>query len=135
MENKVSEFKHVRALTWALSTVSLVLGLALLANAQQPQSPTAPTQTQRDDRDITRRELRSFDGFLDTHHEIAKDLRKDPTLVDNADYLAKHPELQAYLNNHPGVRGELKEHPRYFMRRERRYERHEHGEGHCRKRG
>ncbi len=87
---------------------------------------------ERSGKDVTRGELRNFDGFLDKHPEVEEDLRKNPSLADNPEYLAKHPEFKEFLENHPGVRGELKEHPRYFEKRERRFERHE-GDEHRRR--
>jgi phage-related protein len=91
-----------------------------------PQDRTsAPPQTR--DHDTTRAELANFDRFLDSHPEIAEQLRKDPSLADNREYLQNHPELQEFLQNHPGVREEMKENPNAFMRREDRYDRTEDG--------
>src|SRR6516162_2662456 len=77
------------------------------------------------DRDITRRELASFDKFLDSHHEIAEQVRKNPSLVDNQQFLKDHPALQAYVQQHPAVSEELKENPNAFMSAENRYDLHE----------
>jgi phage-related protein len=91
------------------------------------QSTTAPnTQSAQDqDRDITRKELANFDEFLDSHREVAEQVRKDPSLLDNKQFLKDHPELQKYLWNHPGVREEVKENPTAFMHAENRYDRQE----------
>lgn len=72
------------------------------------------------DRDTKRGELTSFDGFLDNHPGINRELSKDPSLVSNRDYLDKHPELKDFLSDHPQVRQELNENPRAFMRSEHR---------------
>jgi hypothetical protein len=77
------------------------------------------------DRDVTRQELSNFDRFLDGHREIAEKLRKDPSLVDNRDFVKDHPELQTYLQDHPAVREEIKENPNSFMQAEVRYDRRE----------
>ena len=74
------------------------------------------------DRDNTRRELTNFDRFLDSHRETAEQLRKDPSLADNQQYLKDHPELQAYLQQHPAVQQELKNNPNTFMQEEARYD-------------
>jgi dsDNA-binding SOS-regulon protein len=79
----------------------------------------------RDDHDTTRGELVRFDQFLDSHREIAEDLRKDPSLVNDAQYEKNHPALQAFLADHPQVREEIKENPNAFMRQEDRYDRRE----------
>src|SRR2546421_205172 len=55
-------------------------------------------------RDIPAAEVQSLDNFLDNHSSIERELRKDPSLANNADYLAKHPELKTYLDQHPLIR-------------------------------
>src|SRR6266481_5168162 len=79
----------------------------------------------RRDGDTTRRELASMDRFMDGHPEIAEQLRKDPSLINNREFVENHPALQQYLQSHPEVREELKENRNAFMRQENRYERHE----------
>lgn len=76
----------------------------------------------RRDSDIRRDEVASFDRFLDNHPRIDQELSKDPSLVDNPDYLAKHPELQQYLRDHPQVQDALKDNPRAFMNAEHRWD-------------
>ena len=39
-----------------------------------------------------------------THREIAEQLRKDPSLVKNDEFVKNHPALQTYLQQHPEVR-------------------------------
>jgi phage-related protein len=77
------------------------------------------------DRDVTRGELRNMDVFMDAHPEIAEQLKKDPSLVDNKQFVAGHPALQQFLANHPGVREEYKENPNAFMHQEQRFDRRE----------
>jgi hypothetical protein len=72
-----------------------------------------------------RAELRNMDSFLDSHPEIAEQLRKDPSLVDNKQFVNSHPALQQFLAEHPGVNEEYKENPNAFMRQEDRYDRRE----------
>jgi hypothetical protein len=113
----------------------VVLGLSMFflfdtfAGAQTTplQSPPPSNDNERSDqdRDITRRELASFDKFLDSHREIAEQVRKNPSLVDNQQFLKDHPALQAYVQQHLEVREELRENPNAFMSAENRYERHE----------
>jgi hypothetical protein len=77
------------------------------------------------DRDTTRRELANFDQFLDKHREIAEQVRKNPSLMNNDEFVKNHPALQTYLKDHPEVREEVKENPRAFMQQEARYDRRE----------
>jgi hypothetical protein len=83
----------------------------------------------RRDNDTTRRELARFDQFADSHREIAEQLRKDPSLVNNREFVENHPALQAYLQDHPGIRQEMRENPNAFMRQEDRFDRHEDARG------
>jgi hypothetical protein len=103
------------------------------APAQNPQTmptqnaQTAPTQNNRpaQDNDINRQELANFDRFLDSHRETAEQLRKDPSLINNQEFVKNHPALQTYLQEHPAVRGAIKDNPNPFMRQEERYGRRE----------
>ena len=45
---------------------------------------------QRSDNDINRHELESFDGFLDSNPEVARELARNPSLIDDQNYVNKH---------------------------------------------
>ena len=90
-----------------------------------PEDATATRSNVTRDRDTTREEVANFDQFLDSHRETAEQLRKDPSLVNNEQFVKSHPDLQAYLQQHPEVREEVKENPNAFMHQEARYERTE----------
>jgi hypothetical protein len=111
----------------AIATASL-LALALLfygATTLSAQTTSQTTPPQYRDNDITRQEIADMDRFLDNHPEIAEQLRRDPSRIDNREFVANHPALQEYLQKHPLIRKEFKENPTAFMRREERYERQE----------
>ena len=91
------------------------------------QSQSVPP-LERDD-NATRRQLASFDGFLDSHPEVAEQLRKDPSLVNNQGFVEKHPELQQYLQQHPEIREEISQNPNRFMHEEERFDRREDDHG------
>jgi len=86
-----------------------VLSGLLLFGLTATASPIPQNQNQQGrkdaDKDITRGELARFDGFLDKHLEIAEALKKDPSQINNADFLGKHPELRDFLEDHPRVPG------------------------------
>lgn len=82
-------------------------------------------EDQRGDRDVTRGELANMDRFLDSHPEIAQQLKKDPSLVNNKQFVESHSALQQFLADHPGVREEYRENPDAFMKQEQRYDRRE----------
>jgi hypothetical protein len=89
----------------------------------------APVQSQNTqsahDSDITRQELALFDQFLDSHREIAEQVRQNPSLVNNDQFVKNHPALQTFMQQHPSVREELKENLKAFMHEEARYDRRE----------
>src|SRR5216683_4693157 len=107
--------------------VALFAATPLLWIAPPVYSQSAPAQNSRpaQDNDITRQELARFDQFLDSHREIAEQLRKNPSLVNDSSFVQQHQALQTYLQQHPAIREDLKENPNAFMRQEDRFERRE----------
>jgi hypothetical protein len=115
--------KQLHFRSWmTMSVLTTCFCFASTASAQP--LPTDQTENARptQDNDIDRQELTSFDRFLDDHREIADRLRKDPSLVDNREFVDNHPDLQAYLRDHPRVREVIKADPNGFMRREERFD-------------
>ncbi len=100
-----------------------LIALAALISVAPAGAQTLTPQTQ--DSDTTRRQLAEFDRFLDSHPEVASQLRQDPSLVNNPEFVENHSELLQYLQQHPEVRQELKENPNAFMRQEQRFDRHD----------
>jgi len=114
--------------------VARVIGLAatcwlLLGNVS---TPADATPAQNWDHDATWREVRSFDRFLDTHHDVAEEVWRHPNLVGKEKWCYRHPEFEEWTRNHPRAAEELRENPRGFMNRVRDWERHERGEGYRR---
>lgn len=70
-------------------------------------------------------DMAEMNRFLDSHPEIAEQLRKEPTLVDNRVWVGKHPALQQYLQAHPQLADAFRSHPDQFMADEERYEHHD----------
>jgi hypothetical protein len=97
------------------------LGVPAVVHATPTQNGRSAVQ----DGDITRQELAQFDQFLDGHREIAEQVRRDPSLVNNDQFVRNHPALQTFMQQHPTVREELKENPNAFMHQEARYDRSE----------
>jgi hypothetical protein len=122
-------------------TMSLVVGAFLLigtpVRAQTPSAQTNNTTSTQNsvqtnataqdnrtapDNDAMRRDVAEFNQFLDSHPEIAEQVRKDPSLVDNRNFVHNHPALQDYLRDHPGVRDELRQNPYAFLRQDSRFD-------------
>jgi hypothetical protein len=124
----------IKTKIFARASWASLLGLAMMStvgaaqNGQNmaPASPSPPTSSlpPRGD-DITRQEVADMDWFLDRHPEIAEQLRKDPSLIDNQRWVADHPVLQEYLQNHPKISDAFRSNPNLFMRDEDRYDRQE----------
>jgi phage-related protein len=127
LKNRGSTHLHLQQ---ALALVALAVMLWAGAPARgQNTSPTNPPAGGQNmpawDNDITREELANMDRFLDSHPEIAEQLQKNPSLINNKEWLASHPQLVEFLQSHPGVREEFSENPAAFMRRENIFDRHE----------
>jgi GrpB-like predicted nucleotidyltransferase (UPF0157 family) len=116
-----------------LATLALGASIAIApAQAQSPNAvpqnaaPTAPQDRDADrDADLTRHQIADFDQFLDRHPEVAEQLRKDPSLVDNREFVDNHPALQSYLQQHPEIRQDLKQNPNAVMHQEDRFDRNQ----------
>jgi len=98
-------------------------------NPMPPGATTGPAMPPTNDHppsnrdDITRRDIADMDHFLDEHPEIAQQLRKDPSLIDNRGWVSDHPALQQYLQAHPQISATFRANPNLFMRDEERYDR------------
>ena len=73
-------------------------------------------------------ELQQFHDFLNSHPWFRDDLSKNPALVDDANYLRQHPELNKFLQSHPAIKQELRTNPRQVWQREMSYESAKYGE-------
>jgi phage-related protein len=113
---KQLHFKH----SLLLATLSACFWLGIPAHAQNSR-PAA-------DSDVSRSELGKFDQFLDSHPETAEQLRKDPSLINNREFVTKHDNLKEFLEQNPGVREELRENPNAFMHQEQRFDRRDDGQ-------
>jgi len=124
MLNRSLKVEHLLALSLA-ATSFLWVGTSTKAQS-------TPAQDNRDNRpvqddDTSRRELAQFRQFLDSHPEIAEQLRKDPSLADNQQFLKTHAALQTFLQQQSGIREEIKENPNAFMRQEEAFNRGDDG--------
>jgi hypothetical protein len=103
--------------------LAMLFSVGTVVRGQTQTMPPTPMPLQGDR--ITRQEVADMDRFLDSHPEVAEQLRKDPSLIDNHRWVADHPALQEYLKKHPEIAEAFRSNPNLFMRDEDRYERHE----------
>ena len=97
-----------------------LLALLSLAACFWIAVPAGAQLSATQDHDTTGQQLSSFDAFMDRHPETAQQLRKNPSLIQDKDFVASHPDLQEYFRENPGVREELQENPNAFMHQEKR---------------
>jgi len=116
------DMKRTGLTTWHW-LATLALASLVWAAPAGAQSQTNATPQDRDD--LTRQQLAGFDQFLDNHPELAAQIRNNPSLVNNQEFVENHSALQQYLQQHPEVRGDLSQNPNAVMRQEQRFERHE----------
>ena len=114
---------HRTGLTTRYWLATLALGTLIGVAPAGAQTQSAIPQDR--DSDLTRQQLSGFDQFLDNHSEIATQLRNNPALINNEEFVENHPELQTYLQQHPEVREELSQNPNAVMRQEQRFDRQE----------
>ncbi len=101
---------------------AIILGGTLLGlggtthslNAQEVQSQSS-----------SRSEMAQFDAFLDAHADIDAQLRANPSLLKNAEFLEAHPQLQSFINQHPQVQTQVGQNPSLVMEREKRFDANE----------
>ena len=124
MDNKLRRFQKVTLFLGVATMTLLCLPCSTHAQSSVPQDRQAvQSDAGGQDRDADRRDVANFDQFVDGHHEIAEQVRKDPSLLDNRDFVQNHPALQTYLQDNPGVRDQLRQDPNAFMRQEDAYDR------------
>lgn len=73
----------------------------------------------------------TFDSYLRKNPEVRQEVMKDPSLLNNPDYLAKHPGVQKFMNQHPDFARAVKKNPDRMMHKSAREEKrtvrqHEH---------
>jgi phage-related protein len=114
---------RIRTLLATLLGAALLCSISAIANGQSgPAQPAQRNLPGRDD-DATRRQLADMDQFLDSHPEISEQLRKDPSLIRNGEFVGRHPALQEFLQQHPNVREQFSQNPNAFMHQEERFDR------------
>lgn len=79
-------------------TFAVVAGMVIWTCASLAQTSAAPPKPQPSHEETTQ-----VDNYLTNHPAVANDLHNNPSLVNDPNWLAKHPDLHNYMNNHPGL--------------------------------
>jgi len=64
----------------------------------------ASRSSYRDDRDEDFSGSSGLDSFMSSHPKIARQLRDNPSLINDPQFIRNHPNLHDYLRNHPDAR-------------------------------
>jgi hypothetical protein len=110
-----------------LTTISAALLTAALTAPAMAQTapaiaPVAPAPTRYGEH---HRHVQEFDAYLDQHPEVRRQLNRNPRLIDDPAYMAKHPDLHEYMVRHPRTAAAFRRHPNQFIHREHIYNRSE----------
>jgi len=65
--------------------------------------------------DLNVQMLRDFGTVKQNDPKVATDIARNPEVVKNGDYVAKHPALQAFVEKYPAARDEIAENPGNFV--------------------
>jgi hypothetical protein len=80
--------------------------------AEEERRPTAAQMSERD--------LRSFDAYLDAHDETAELLYEKPELINDRRFVREHEALSDWLENHPDAAEAIQANPQKFLWRDRK---------------
>jgi hypothetical protein len=115
MNNRILGLRNVLTLTFAVTALLCLSTAARAQNTQDNKSAQDP--------DATRKELAQFDQFLNSHPEIAEQVRKNPSLLDNHEFVENHPALKTFLQDNPGILDAIRQNPTAFMQAAERFDR------------
>ncbi|MGH7963051.1 MAG: hypothetical protein ACRERD_14675, partial [Candidatus Binatia bacterium] len=68
---------------------------------------------------VSEKDLRSFRNYLDSHEETARELYRDPNLINDRKYVRQHDALDDWLDDHPEAAREIRANPRAFLKDQR----------------
>jgi hypothetical protein len=117
--------------SFVIAAIALSLGLAGPGAAQVESAPSLTPSGGRvlgsvtrgnttvvfeaaNSADLNSQVLTTWDSFAEEHEEIARALAFKPSLMDDAHYLNKHPELTDFFQQHPEVRDAMESDPGNF---------------------
>src|SRR5580693_582372 len=99
------------SLSIALAT-TMCTGMALAQEASPDAQMVKPTTA----------ETNSMDHYLNNHPDVAKQLHDNPSLINNPQWLAQHPNVQNYMNSHPAMKTDAATHPGEFVNHTERHD-------------
>src|SRR5262245_12625586 len=67
---------------------------------------------------VSSRDLRSFERYLDTHDETARALYQNPNLINDRQFVRNHDSLNDWLDGHPDAAAALRADPDRYLSHE-----------------
>jgi hypothetical protein len=102
--------------------VAVLLGISTVAPAQTQTANPSPSPAQPVPTSAAptsdRTAAGQFDRLLDQHPQVAQELRKNPSLINDPKFLAEHPQMAQYLDKHPQLKQDFAKNPERTMHRE-----------------
>ena len=77
------------------------------------------SQSSRYGSQMSQRDLRSFQDYLDSHDDIAQKLSRNPDLLNNRRFIQSHDSLNDWLESHPDAAQALQSDPQRYLERGR----------------
>ena len=78
-------------------------------------------QSGRHESEMSHRDLRSFQNYLDSHDETARQLYQNPKLLRDRRFIRSHDALNDWLEAHPDAAEALQANPQRYLWREHSY--------------
>ncbi len=104
--------------TWIKTSLFAVLPLAgSLCLTPVASADRDDWRQSRYDEQVSERDLRSFDEYLDTHRETAQQLYKNPDLLRDRRFIRDHNALNDWLDSHSDAAEALQANPRRYLAR------------------
>jgi hypothetical protein len=83
------------------------------------------SRSSRSESQMSQRDLRSFQNYLDSHEETAQQLYRNPDLLRDRHFVRKHDALNDWLESHPDAAQALQADPQQYLERGHTYQRGE----------
>lgn len=89
------------------------LCLAQVASADRDYSRRSYSEDQ-----VSARDLRSFERYLDSHDETARMLYQNPDLLNDRQFVREHAALKDWLDDHPDASAAMRANPDRYLSRD-----------------
>jgi hypothetical protein len=99
----------------AVMIMAGALAMPLGARAQKSAAPPTANSQGAPSSDLPLADYQAFDNFAIAHPDIVSELSHHPRMVQDHDYLQKHPELSDFLATHTELRDALIADPGNFI--------------------